>query len=163
MTGSRRGSRKDIRLFVSLLVVSSLFPLFGCAPRTINLHDSGQGPQVRDDLVRYAVTLLGKPYRNAAKGPDAFDCSGFVHHIYKRFDITLPVSTAGLNRVGYEIPRSDVLAGDLIVFRINGAHHVGIMINNLEFIHASKTRGIAIDSVDAGYWKRNFSHFSRVL
>ena len=118
---------------------------------------------MRDDIVRYAVTLLGKPYRNAAKGPDAFDCSGFVHYVYKRFDITVPISTEGLNRMGYEISRSDVLIGDLVVFRIKRDHHVGIMINGLEFIHASTSRGVAIDSVDAPYWKRNFSQFRRVI
>jgi cell wall-associated NlpC family hydrolase len=40
---------------------------------------------------------------------------------------------------------------------------VGIMINRVEFIHASKSRGVTVDSIDAAYWRRNLSHFRRIL
>ncbi|MGA3175601.1 MAG: NlpC/P60 family protein [Syntrophorhabdales bacterium] len=129
---------------MSLAVASSLVAAFGCAPKTIKLYESVPAARARGDVVRYAMTLLGKPYRNAAKGPDAFDCSG-------------------LSRVGHEVPQSDVTVGDLVMFRIKREYHVGIMINGLEFIHASKSRGVTIDNLDGRYWKRNLSHFRRVL
>ncbi|MGD0231148.1 MAG: C40 family peptidase [Syntrophorhabdales bacterium] len=154
---------KGVWFFVSLLGASSLLAFFGCAPKMIRVDESGQVPEIRSEIVEYAVTLLGSPYRSAAKGPQAFDCSGFVHHVFRRFDIILPPSTEGLDRVGYEIPRDDVLMGDLVMFQIGREHHVGIVINGLEFIHASKSRGVAIDSIDASYWKRNFSHFRRIF
>ena len=75
----------------------------------------------------------------------------------------MPVSTEGLNKIGYEVGRSDVGSGDLVIFLIKHEYHVGIMINRLEFIHASKSRGVTVDSVEAAYWKRNFSHFRRIL
>ena len=123
------------------------------------------GPRCRPkgNIVDYAVTLLGKHYRNGAKGPDTFDCSGFVYYVYGRFNVGVPVSTAGLNKAGYEITREEIAPGDLAIFRISQDYHVGIVINRLEFIHASRSRGIAIDSIDAPYWKRNFSHFRRIL
>ena len=163
MKSGRRGLTKDIRFFVSMLVASSLFVSFGCAPRMVRVYEPGPVPEVREDIVQYAVTLLGKPYKSAARGPNAFDCSGFVYHVFGRFDITLPVSTRGLDVVGYEVSRDDVLMGDLVLFRIRRENHVGIMINALEFIHASKSRGVAIDSIDATYWKRSFAHFKRVF
>ena len=141
----------------------SLLAAFGCAPKTIRVDESAPGPRMSRDIVRYAVTLLGKPYRNGCKGPDAFDCSGFVYYVYGRFAMTVPNSTEGLNKMGYEIGRGDVVAGDLVVFRINRDYHVGIMMNRQEFIHASKSRGVTVDSVEAAYWKRNFSHFRRIL
>jgi cell wall-associated NlpC family hydrolase len=154
---------KGRQLFVGLGVVTSLLVAFGCAPKKIQVYPSVPAPQVRDQLVQYAATLLGKPYRNGAKGPEAFDCSGFVYYVYRRFDIRVPVSTEGLNRIGYEIARDDVLVGDLVVFRIRREHHVGIMMNRADFIHASKSRGVAVDNVDAAYWKRNFLNFRRIL
>ena len=160
---SRRGLVEDIRFFVSLTMGLSLLAAFGCAPKTIRTYDSAPAARMSGDIVRYAVTLLGKPYKNAAKGPDAFDCSGFVYYVYGRFGMSVPVSTEGLNKIGYEIGRSDVASGDLVVFRIKRDYHVGIMINRLEFIHASKSRGVTVDSVDAVYWKRTFSHFRRIL
>lgn len=163
MKSNRRRSTKTIRFFVSLAVASSLVAAFGCAPKTIKLYESVPAARARGDVVRYAMTLLGKPYRNAAKGPDAFDCSGFVYYVYGRFDVMLPISTEGLSRVGHEVPQSDVTVGDLVMFRIKREYHVGIMINGLEFIHASKSRGVTIDNLDGRYWKRNLSHFRRVL
>ena len=160
---SRWRLTKDIRFFVSLTTALSLLAAFGCAPKTVRIYDSAPAARMSGDIVRYAVTLLGKPYKNAAKGPDAFDCSGFVYYVYGRFGMAVPVSTDGLDKIGYEIGRSDVASGDLVVFLIGRERHVGIMINRLEFIHASKSRGVTVDSIDAAYWKRNFSHFRRIL
>ncbi len=159
----RKWIPEDRRFFVSLAISLSLLAASGCAQKTIRTYDSAPAPRMSGDVVRYAVTLLGKPYKNAAKGPDAFDCSGLVYYVYGQFGMAVPVSTEGLNRMGYEIGRSDVASGDLVVFRIRGDYHVGIMINRQEFIHASKSRGVTIDSIDGVYWKRTFSHFRRIL
>jgi cell wall-associated NlpC family hydrolase len=161
--GDRLRLTKGIRFFVSLTLLLSLLLSFGCGPKKIRVYESTPVPQVKGDIVQYAVTLLGRPYKSAAKGPDYFDCSGLVHYVYKRFDITLPSSTEGLSKIGHEISYGDVAVGDLVMFRIKREGHVGIMINRLEFIHASRSRGVAIDSVDAGYWKKYFSHFRRVF
>ncbi len=154
---------EDIKFFVGLAVGLSLLAGAGCAPKAIRVQEPVPTARISDEIIRYAVTLLGKPYRNAAKGPDAFDCSGFVYYVYGRFDIRVPVSTDGLEKAGYEIERDEVTAGDLAMFRIKRERHVGIMINREEFIHASKSRGVTVDSVNAAYWKRNFSHFRRIL
>jgi cell wall-associated NlpC family hydrolase len=159
----RRGFAKNVGVFLIPVVLLSLLVGFGCSPKIIHTREEVPAVTAREEIVRYAVTLLGKPYKNAAKGPEAFDCSGFVYHVYGRFDVVLPVSTEGLNRTGYEIERSGVSVADLVVFRIKRDYHVGIMVNDVEFIHASKSRGVAIDNVNAPYWKRSFSQFRRVF
>jgi cell wall-associated NlpC family hydrolase len=162
-TGRTRERARVFRLFLGLAALSLLLSVSGCAPKSVRLYESAPASELRQSIVDYAITLLGKPYRNGAKGPDTFDCSGFVHYVYGRFNVVVPVSTEGLNKAGYEISRDAIAAGDLAIFRISEDYHVGIMINGLEFVHASTSRGIAIDSVDAPYWKRNFSHFRRIL
>jgi cell wall-associated NlpC family hydrolase len=154
---------KVSRLLVALIVVSVLCASFGCASKRVKIYEPEPTLQTRDNLVEYATTLLGRPYRNGAKGPQAFDCSGLVHYVYERFDMTVPVSTEGLSRIGYEVSRDEMTAGDIAIFRISGDMHAGIMINDLEFIHASKSRGVAIDSLDLPYWKRAFLNFRRVF
>src|SRR5512139_1036475 len=121
---------------------------FGCAPKQVRIYQAPPVADARDDVVQYAITLLGKPYRNGAKGPNAFDCSGLVYHVYQRFDANVPVSTEGLSKIGYEVSRDNMTAGDIAVFHLKGGLHVGIMINGLEFVHASSSRGVAIDSID---------------
>ena len=148
--------------FASLFAIILVF-LLGCAPKVIRVYEPEPSLQAKENLVEYAITHLGKPYRNGAKGPQAFDCSGFVYYVYGRYAVAMPVSTDGLAGVGYEVSRREMTAGDLAVFRINRDMHVGIMINPLEFIHASSSRGVAIDSLDLPYWQRSFSHFRRVF
>lgn len=164
MSAGRRGRwTKSSPFLIGLTVLSVAFSLPGCTPRNVKLYEPVPAADLRGNIVDYAVTLLGKHYRNGAKGPDTFDCSGFVYYVYGRFNVGVPVSTAGLNKAGYEITREEIAPGDLAIFRISQDYHVGIVINRLEFIHASRSRGIAIDSIDAPYWKRNFSHFRRIL
>ena len=153
---------KGFRILLGLLILPAVAAAFGCVSTVAKVHEAPP-PTLRDNIVDYATTLLGKPYRNGAKGPDAFDCSGYVYYVYGRFGVPVPVSTEGLSKVGREVSREDIMRGDLAIFRIKGDHHVGIMINGLEFIHASKSKGVMIDSIDAPYWKRNLSHFQRIL
>ena len=142
-----------------------LLPVFvlvgGCAPKQVRVYEAL--PESRSQIIEYAITLMGKPYKSAAKGPDAFDCSGLVYYVYKRFNVALPYTTEELDRVGVEISRADVLAGDLVFFKIKRAYHMGMMLNGHEFIHASKSRGVAIDKLDLPYWQRSLLRFRRVL
>ncbi len=163
MGKGRSALSSGYRLFPCLLILAVLVSAFGCASKPAYVHEPLPPRGVREDIVDYATTLLGKPYRNGAKGPETFDCSGYVYYVYARFDLSLPVSTEGLSRIGREVSREDMMVGDLAIFKIGADHHVGIVINGLEFIHASKSKGVTIDSIDAPYWKRNFSHFRRIL
>ncbi len=151
------------RLSRLTLLALALVGSFACAPKHVEVYEPPTPTLGRTDIVDYAITLLGRPYRNGAKGPGAFDCSGFVHHVYERFDVMLPVSTDGLSRVGVQVSRNELTPGDLAIFRIKGEMHVGIMINALEFIHASTSRGVAIDSIDFPYWQNTLLYFRRVL
>jgi cell wall-associated NlpC family hydrolase len=147
------------------VVTLGIFLLFvwNCAPKKIAIYHGEPAVTPRADVVEYALSLLGKPYRNGAKGPSAFDCSGFVHFVYGRFNTEVPVSTDRLVRTGYEVPRGEATPGDMVFFRIKGEMHVGIMVNPLEFVHSSKSRGVAVDSLDLPYWKKGILQFRRIL
>ncbi len=144
-------------VFAAILVAG----LGACAPKKVSLYDGV--PEIRGEVVRAAVAVHGRPYRSGAKGPDSFDCSGLVHYAYKQVGVVLPVSTEGLVKAGVEVPQGAVLPGDLVLFRLKGEYHVGIMVNRREFIHASKSRGVAIDNWDSAYWKRSLLAFRSVF
>ncbi len=55
-----------------------------------NSSNSGISGQA---VVDYARTFIGKPYVWGAKGPNSFDCSGFVYYVFKHFGISLPASS----------------------------------------------------------------------
>jgi probable lipoprotein NlpC len=55
------------------------------------------------------------------------------------------------------------LPGDLVIFKIKRDFHVGVVLNDREFVHASKSRGVAIDDLSLPYWTKSLQGFRSVL
>ena len=88
--------------FFKILVLFVVFiVLAACAPKRVRLY--GVSDNTRNSIVASALALQGKPYKNAAKGPDAFDCSGFVYYVFKQHQVSLPPPAEAQGRAGYEI------------------------------------------------------------
>ena len=95
-------------------------------------------------VVGYAQGLLGSQYVSGGKGPNSFDCSGFVQYVYKQFGITLGGSTYSQIGNGTSVDKANLAPGDLVFF--NGNSHVGIYMGNDTFIHAANSkRGVVTD------------------
>ncbi len=92
------------------------------------------------------------------------DCSGFVYLTYlSQFGIELPRTTAQLSHVGRSIPQRNLRAGDLVFFRTGRkARHVGILVEGRRFIHASKSNGVMLSSLDDWYWSKKYWKAQRV-
>ncbi len=116
-------------------------------------------------LVSYAKTLMGTPYKYASTDPSiGFDCSGFITYVFNHFGINVPRSSVDFTNVGQEVNNENVREGDLILFtgtedsiRIVG--HMGIVTENkdtLRFIHSSSGRanGVTISTLNGYYQKR---------
>ena len=146
---------------VVLAVLCILFLSSGCGTKKIRIIEPLSGN--RSVVVRTVIDLMGKPYKNGGRGPDAFDCSGLVYFAYKKTGITLPVTAEEQGRSGVDVLREAILPGDLVIFKIKRDYHVGIMVNEKEFIHASKSRGVAIDDLSLSYWMRSLQGFRSVL
>jgi cell wall-associated NlpC family hydrolase len=88
--------------------------------------------------VRAAVAQVGKPYRFAGGGPDAFDCSGLTMFAWARAGVSLP----HFARAQWEsLPRVSLKGlqpGDLVFFYAD-VHHVGLYIGGGMMVHAPRT------------------------
>ncbi|OPX95619.1 MAG: putative endopeptidase p60 precursor [Syntrophorhabdus sp. PtaU1.Bin002] len=144
-----------------IFFVLLIFLFFGCTQKHISLYEPLS--ETRSNLLHTALALQGKPYRSGAKGPDAFDCSGFVHYVYRSSSIILPVTSDALSRTGVEITHEYSLPGDLVFFKIKRDLHVGIMVNQKKFIHASVSRGIVVDDLALPYWTKTLLAFRSVF
>jgi cell wall-associated NlpC family hydrolase len=89
-------------------------------------------------VVAFAMAQVGKPYRHAADGPGAFDCSGLAKAAYARAGVSLPHQTRGIAGRGRPVGRAELQPGDL-VFTDPG--HVGIYVGGNRMVHASTVRG----------------------
>ncbi len=149
--------------------------LSGNAATAFKADSLASAAGVRDDIVNYANSLLGTPYRPRGQGDDGFDCSGFVAHVFSHFDVNLPPSTAHMIKQGREITEKAAQPGDLVFFTgtMEGSTevgHVGIVVQNkgddLKFIHSSsapKTPYVKYDSLGKASYRRRFMMVKRVL
>lgn len=119
------------------------------------------------EVVEYARSFIGTPYRTGGASRKGMDCSGLVITVYKRFDIDLPRRSIDQSRVGRTVGRDDVEPGDLVFFKTssrNPVTHVGIYVGAGRFIHASTgARKVREDDLDDDYFRRRFVVAKRVL
>lgn len=68
------------------------------------------------EIVKYASLEIGKPYVYGAKGPEAYDCSGLMYHIFAKAGKKIPRTSAKQGEQGTLISREELKTGDLIFF-----------------------------------------------
>ena len=149
--------QQNIRNLIFGLVIVCL--MSGCAV----LRGKPPTPDIRDEVIKTALSLRGKVYKKNGKGPDGFDCSGFVYYVYKKSNISLSPSTNKLIRYGHTVTLENVKPGDLVFFKAKKIFHVGIMLNHEEFIHSSTRKGVSVDRLDSLYWGKKSIYFRSVL
>ena len=121
-----------------------------------------------DKFIKAAQSKIGCEYVLGDKGPNTFDCSGFVWYCLKQAG----VSTTRLNAAGYskksgwkEIKKlSECQRGDILFFKSDNSKsvsHTGIYLGNGVMIDASSGNGKVVKRSLSAYWKRNFVNARR--
>lgn len=137
------------------------------------MADEGDGP-LSDQVVEYAKTFLGTPYKLGSVGPSSFDCSSYTSYVFKHFGYDIPAYSKTQFRLARHVDRySELQRGDLVFFGTRaGARtigHVGILVEKEEstgsftFIHASVTQGVTIESSNHPYFQMRYIGARRVL
>lgn len=142
----------------------------------VSTNQSVRPPQTEENVSRgmvdraaavleYAKQFVGIRYRSGGESPSGFDCSGYVRYVFKNFGIDLVHTAAGQYKSGTVINRDELRPGDLVFFNTggNGINHSGIYIGNNQFIHASSSRGVRVDSLSDSYWSKNYRGANRIL
>ena len=100
------------------------------------------------------------PYVSGGVKRSGADCSGFVQSVFSEsFGAQLPRTTIDQMKGGKKIKQSKLQAGDLVFFKTGrGAlgYHVGIYLQDGEFLHLSAKGGAKIASLSHSYWKPKF-------
>lgn len=99
--------------------------------------------------------------------PSGFDCSGYTSYIFRNFGIELPRTSSDQYNVGTKVNKADLKTGDLVFFHgttnKSGITHVGIYLSDNQFISATSSKGIKVDSLSGGYWGPKYYGATRVL
>ena len=121
---------------------------------------SGSGVSV----VEKAKSYIGCKYVYGGMSPSGFDCSGFTSYIYKQFGVSLNRTAAGQYSNGSAVSRSELQAGDLVMFGQSGINHVGIYMGGGMMVHAANpSRGVTTDTINSGYYNTNYVGARRVM
>ncbi|MDE6480124.1 MAG: C40 family peptidase, partial [Muribaculaceae bacterium] len=119
-------------------------------------------------IVKEAKGWLGTPYGygKAEKGV-ACDCSGMVMSVYlKVTGVKLPRNSAQQQDFCKKLKKKDVRIGDLCFFATgkdpDKVSHVGIMVDDCNFIHASTSKGVVVSDITQPYYVKTFKGFGRV-
>ena len=109
-----------------------------------------------DDLIAVAKSKLGCKYVWGAKGPNTFDCSGFVYWCLNQIGVKQSYITSygwrTVNKYKKITDFSSIRKGDIIV--VYG--HVGIAAGNGEVIDASSSNGKIVHRTMGSWWTNNF-------
>ncbi len=120
------------------------------------IPNTGTASGGASSLVAVASSKLGCPYVWGAKGPNSFDCSGFVYWCLNQVGVRQSYITSyGWRSVGRytRISRfSDLRAGDIIVVK----GHVGIVAGGGTVIDASSGNGKVVHRSLSAWWSNNF-------
>ncbi|GAA3618393.1 C40 family peptidase [Microlunatus ginsengisoli] len=85
--------------------------------------------------IAFAKAQLGKPYRYAAAGPNAYDCSGLTSAAWSAAGVHIDRTSQAQFNDGTSVAKSDLQPGDLVFF-YSGISHVAIYVGNGTIIHA---------------------------
>lgn len=99
-------------------------------------------------MLDYAYSKIGYPYVWGGKGPDEFDCSGFVAWCYRQIGISLPSYTESLYaRAKARFSPGEAQPGDVLY----KPGHVGISTGGISCVEAMGTRWGVVESCRGGW------------
>lgn len=133
---------------------------------TITFLDETNNTVAQEVLIN-AMSLEGIKYKYGGSSPETgFDCSGFVSYVYnKAANIKLPRTSRGISRVGNDVHKNALQAGDLVFFNTTkrAFSHVGIYVGDGKFIHSPRTGSfVRVESMHVSYWKNRYNGAKRL-
>ncbi len=126
----------------------------------------------KQELVNYALSLIGSPYVYAGMSENGFDCSGFTTYVFEQSGLEIGRSSSLQADEGHPVNLTEARPGDLLIFtgtdktdRTPG--HVGIVISSpgdtVSFVHSSSNGGVKISQVEGTAYEERFLDVRRVM
>ena len=138
---------------------------------TVKVNAKTKPSQEAEEIVKYAKKFNGTRYKYGGTTKRGMDCSGLVYTAFKDNNVSVPRTTTGLKTYGDWVDLKEVNVGDLVFFATKKnsrkVNHVGIVTNvledDVEFIHASTSKGVINSKLKERYWYFAFVQARRVL
>jgi hypothetical protein len=165
-----------------LLFTIFSFLFIACSDKSINLNQNSlpfPSASLEKTIIENRTTRIsldksfsnfykewkGVKYKFGGSTKKGIDCSSFIQKAYRKtLDIRIPRTTLLQSRIGKNIKKSQLQLGDLVFFKTGkNSRHVGIYIENGEFMHASSKRGVSISKLDNIYFNKHYWKSQRII
>ena len=137
--------------------------LWGCSQQPV--YDPPAQPGAGSLAVRYALAMVGTPYRYGGNTPTGLDCSGLIQYSYGRAGFKVPRTTGQQRKSSRKVVHTKLRPGDLLFFNQSGkrSSHVGLYIGDNRFVHApSSGKRVHVSTLTSRYWRRYFAEARRL-
>lgn len=105
---------------------------------------------------------IGIPYRYGSTGPNSYDCSGLVWSVFQEAGFYFERSSAKtLWQNSVPVEGDDRFKFGTLVF-FNSLGHIGIVVDDKGFYHASSSKGVTYSPLD-GYWAKRIVGYRRLV
>lgn len=167
----------NIKLIFSFLLI--IFFMMGCSSKQENLSSKSELEKLPFPSASLEKTLTsvnyklqdfysnwnGVKYKWGGNSKRGIDCSAFIQQAYKKsFNINIPRTTKTQVKVGKTIEKSQLEIGDLVFFKTGyDTRHVGIYLDNGQFMHASTKKGVTISKLNNVYYKKHYWTAKRII
>ena len=134
-------------------------------PSCLQLQSSDKEKiDICDLLYQYTEDIEGTPYKLGSSKPSiGIDCSGFIYYMSKQMGNPIPRTTARKYYIMIDASKThwqESECGYLVWWTLNNTRpfgHIGIMLEDNEFSHASSSRGLIISEFhENNYWDNHF-------
>ncbi len=123
-------------------------------------------------VIDYARSFLGTPYRYGGTTKNGMDCSGLIYMSFLSAGINMPRTSSDQGNHGKQVDIIELQPGDLVFFaRRRGQSrisHVGLVTEvngpqQVMFIHSSSSRGVVENNLWSDYYQGVFLRARRVF
>jgi cell wall-associated NlpC family hydrolase len=123
---------------------------------------------------RLYADLLGKPFADGARGPDAFDCVGLAIEVQRRRGLDVPNFVSDPAELHRQTAAGGFLdgctrlnqaeAGCVALIRMGlNEHHLGVMVDAYKVLHTTaQTKGVVVERILSHLWQRRIVGFYKL-
>ena len=143
--------------------------LFGCAssstqPVSSSSTISKNLNSTLNALTQQYSSWKSVKYKMGGLSKRGVDCSGFVYLTFQdKFGVNIPRTTKLQYASSKKINKKELRTGDLVFFKTGiKQKHVGIYMSQMQFLHASSSKGVTVSDMNNPYWKKHFLSARRI-